>query len=132
MFVSKTSSRHLQRNNFSSSKTFWRHLARRLDDILKTFSRCLCKTSSRSLGRRKIVTLKTCSRRLQDISWRRFQDVFNTNKCFLGINGLEDCICNMESKHGIPNAFWLEWKNKMMELVNAGISLLPLLKFHSR
>lgn len=28
------------------------------------------------------------------------------------INGLEDCIYNMESKHGIPNAVWLEWKNK--------------------
>ena len=29
-------------------------------------SKCLCKTSSRRLGRCKIVTLKTCWRRLQD------------------------------------------------------------------
>ena len=51
--VFKTSSRRLQRNNFSSSKT-----------------------SSRSLGRCKIVVLKTC--------WRRLQDVFKTNRCLLG------------------------------------------------
>ena len=53
--------RRLQRNNFSSSKTSWRRLARR-----------------------KIVTLKTCWRYLQDISWKRFQDVLKTNKCLLG------------------------------------------------
>ena len=51
--VFKTSSRRLQRNNFSSSNT-----------------------SSRSLGRCKIVALKTC--------WRRLQDVFKTNRCLLG------------------------------------------------
>ena len=33
---------------------------------------------------RKIVTLKTCWRRLQEISWRRLQDVLKTNKCLLG------------------------------------------------
>ena len=58
--VFKTSSRRLQRNNFSSSKTS---------------SRRLCKTSSR----RKIVTLKTC--------WRCLQDVFKTNRCLLGYIG---------------------------------------------
>ena len=63
--VLKTSSRLLLRNNFSSSKTS-------------------CKRSSRRLGRRKIVTLKTCWRRLQDMSWWRLQDAFKTNKCFLG------------------------------------------------
>ena len=48
-------------------------------DVFKTFSRCLCKTFSwrlcktfsRRLGRRKLFTLKTCWRRLQDMSWRR-------------------------------------------------------------
>ena len=59
--VFKTSWRRLQRNNFSSSKT-----------------------SSRRLGRRKIVTLKTCWRRLQDMSWRLFEDVFKTKICLLG------------------------------------------------
>ena len=49
--VFKTSWRRLQRNNFSSSKT-----------------------SSRRLGRRKIVILKTCWRGLQDMSSRRLQD----------------------------------------------------------
>ena len=53
--VFKTSSTRLQRNNFSSSKT-----------------------SSRHLGRRKTVTLKTC--------WRRLKDVFKTSKCLLGIS----------------------------------------------
>ena len=55
--------------------------------------RRLCKTSSRRLGRRKLVTRKTCWRRLQDMSrrptmfsgkwmklWRNF---FPTNICFL-------------------------------------------------
>ena len=41
-------------------------LPRRLQDVLqevfKTSSKRLCKTSSRRLGRRKIVTLKTCWR----------------------------------------------------------------------
>ena len=37
-----------------------RALARGLENFFKTFSRGLRKTSSRPLGRRKIVTLKTC------------------------------------------------------------------------
>ena len=40
------------------------HERRRLEDILKTS----CKTSSRRLRRQKIVTLKTPSRRLEDMS----------------------------------------------------------------
>ena len=56
------SSRRLQQNPFSSSKTTWKRL-----------------------GRRKIVTLKTCWRRLQDMSWTRVEDVFKTNKCLLGM-----------------------------------------------
>ena len=55
--VFKISSRHLQ-------DVF----ARRLQNVLKTSSRCL--------GRKKIVTLKTC--------WRHLQDVLKTNKCLLG------------------------------------------------
>ena len=54
LLVLKTSSTRLQRNNFTSSKTSWRRL-----------------------GRRKIVTLKTSSRRLEDMSWRRLQHVFS-------------------------------------------------------
>ena len=49
-------------------------------------------SSSRRLGRRKIVTLKTFWRRVQDMSWRRPQDVLKTNKCLLGIDiCLLDC-----------------------------------------
>ena len=42
-------------------------LPRHLQDVFKTSSKRLCKTSSRRLGRRKIVALKTCWRRLQDM-----------------------------------------------------------------
>ena len=58
--VFKTSLRRPQRNNFLSSKTSSRHLqdvfAKRLQDVFKT------------------VPLKTCWRRLQDMSWRRLED----------------------------------------------------------
>ena len=64
-YVFKTSSRRHQRNNFSSSKT----CSRRIQDILKTSSKCL--------ARQKIVTLKTY--------WTRLQDVLKTNKCLLGL-----------------------------------------------
>ena len=40
--------------------------------------------ASRRLGRCKIVTLKTCWRRLQYMSWRRLQGVLKTNECLLG------------------------------------------------
>ena len=56
-----------------------------LQDVFKTSSRHVFKTPSRRLGRRKIVTLKTCWRRLHDMSWRHLQDVSKTNKCLLGI-----------------------------------------------
>ena len=49
-------------------KTSWRQ-------VFKTSSRHVFKKSSRRLGRRKIVTLKTC--------WRSLEDVFKTNKCLL-------------------------------------------------
>ena len=62
------SSRRLHRNNFSSSKTSSKRLARCLQDVFKT--------TSRRLGRRKIVTLKTC--------WSCLEDVFKINKCLLG------------------------------------------------
>ena len=53
------SSTRLQRNNFTSFKTSWRRI-------------------HRHLGRRKIVTLKTSSRRFEDMSWRRLEDVLKT------------------------------------------------------
>ena len=67
--VLKTSSRHA----FKMPS----RLARCLRDI---FERCLqdvFKTFSRRLGRRKIVTLKTCWRGLQEMSWRP------TNVCWV-------------------------------------------------
>ena len=72
--VFKTSSRRLQRNNFSSSKTS----SRCLQDVFKT--------SSRRLRRRKIVTLKTCWRRLKD--QQMFAGEFFIKKIVLLINPL--------------------------------------------
>ena len=77
LLVLKASSKRLQRNNFTSSKTSWRHLAktawRRFEDFLKTSS----KKSWRPLGRREIVfkspwwnILKTSWRHVLKMSWR--------------------------------------------------------------
>ena len=49
-------------------KASWRSLPRQLEDIF---------------GRGKIVKLKTFSRRLEDMSGRRLQEVLEINKCFL-------------------------------------------------
>ena len=57
-----------------------------LQEVFKMSLRRLAITSSRRLGRRKIATLKTCWRRLRDMSWRRIQDVLKTKKCLLGSN----------------------------------------------
>ena len=61
------------------------------------------------LGRRKIVTLKTFSRRLQDMSWRHLEDVFKTNKSLLGSdiskNGFEQIgIFKEEQKKRLKKA----------------------------
>ena len=109
LFVSKTSWRRLQdmssrRLQDISSRRLqemsWRRLQdilgvtifrlpRHLEDVFKTFcempSRHLCKTSSRRLGRREVITLTTCWRRPQDMSWRRLQDLWKTKKCLLGL-----------------------------------------------
>ena len=72
----KTSSKRLQRNNFSSSKTSWRHLEDilqiRPEDVLKT----PWKTYWKRLGGRKIVRLETSC--LQDVFKTCLQDVFKT------------------------------------------------------
>ena len=81
--VFKTSSRRLQRNNFSSSKTS----SRCLQDVLRE----VLKKSSRRLGRCKIVTLKTSWRRLQDMSWRP------TN------------VCWGRTQHSIKTCAYNEW-----------------------
>ena len=90
-FVFKTSSRLLQRNNFSSSKkSSWRPQdvfetscemsSRRLQDIFARRLQDVFKTSWRCLGKRKTVTLKT---------WC-LEDVLKTNKCLLGLFLLRD------------------------------------------
>ena len=101
LFVSKTSWRRLEDmssrrlQDISSRRlqdilgvTIFR-LPRHLEDVFKTFcempSRHLCKTSSRRLGRREVITLKTCWRRPQGMSWRRLQDLWKTKKCLLGL-----------------------------------------------
>ena len=89
LFNSKASLRHLQDmssrrlQNVFSVTIFC--LPRRLEEVFKTS----CEMSSRRLQdvfpkiRRKIVTLKTCWRRLQDMTGRRLEDVLKTNRCLL-------------------------------------------------
>ena len=45
-----------------------------LQDVFKTCPQDVLKTSSGRLGRRKVFTMKTCWRRLQDMSWRCLED----------------------------------------------------------
>ena len=105
LLVFKTSSKRLQRNSFSSSKTSWKRLetswkrfgtreivtlktswrhalktfedvfARRLENILKTTWRCL----EDAFARRLEDVLKTFWRRLRKTSWRRLGNVFKTS-----------------------------------------------------
>ena len=110
----KTSPTHLQRNNFSSSKSSSKLLqGRRLQNVFKT--------SGEKSSRRLQVVFKTylldISRRLQDVfktscrtkdcsaedalntSWRYLEDVLEINKMFTGIYA---------SKHGLltnPNQY---------------------------
>ena len=104
MFVSIISSRRLKdissrRLQEMSSRCLQDMSWRRLEDVFGVTNFCLprrfqdvlrdvFKTSGRRIGRRKIIRLKTCWRRLQDMSWRGLQHVFKTNKCFLGCNAL--------------------------------------------
>ena len=60
------------------------HLLYLCSMLIETSFFFVFKTSSRRLGRRKIVTLKTCWRRLQDMSSRRLEDFLKTRKCLLG------------------------------------------------
>ena len=96
MFVSIISSRRLQE---MSSRCLQDMSWRRLEDVFGVTNFCLprrfqdvlrdvFKTSGRRIGRRKIIRLKTCWRRLQDMSWGGLQHVFKTNNCFLGSNAL--------------------------------------------
>ena len=88
--VFKTSSRHVfKMSSRHVFKTSSRHALKTclqdvLRDVFKTSLQDVFKMSSRRLGRRKIVTLKMCLRRLQDMSSRRLQVVLKTNKCLLG------------------------------------------------
>ena len=62
-------SSRLQRNNFTSSKTSWRRIERRKINTLKTSSRCLEDISWRHL---------------EDMSWRCLEDIMETNKIVTG------------------------------------------------
>ena len=67
--VFKTSSRHVFKTSSTHvSKTFSGHVFKTSSrHVFKTSLRHVFKMSSRRLGRRKIVTLKTCWRHLQDM-----------------------------------------------------------------
>ena len=97
LFVSKTSWRRLQdmlsrRPQDISSRRLQDMSSRRLEDVFSAIIFCLprhlqdvFKMSSRPLARRKIVMLKTCWRRLQDMSWRCLQRPLKDQQMFSGI-----------------------------------------------
>ena len=68
--------------SFSSSQDTLKMSLRRLEDVFnvkicrlpRRLARCLQDVFVRRLGRRKIVTLKTCWKCLQDKSWRRLEN----------------------------------------------------------
>ena len=62
------------------SKTSWK----RFKEVLQIALEDTMKKSWRRLERCKIVTLQTSPRRLKDMSWRRLEDVLETNKIFIG------------------------------------------------
>ena len=88
--VLKTSSIRLQRNNFSSSKTYWRYL----EDVLKTswktrncYGEDFFKTSWRQT--KCLLWISISWRVLEDVledkkllRWRRLQDILKRNKMF--------------------------------------------------
>ena len=74
LFVSNTSSRRLQRNNFLSSKTFSRRLARCLQDVFKTYLQDDFKTSWKTKKCYAEDVLKTSSRHVLKTSGRRLED----------------------------------------------------------
>ena len=90
--VLKTSSRRLQRNKFSPSKTSWRrvenvlrHLARRLEDVLKTSwetKNCYAENALRTSWKHLETSHKTTWRHLEDVlgdeillCWKRLEDI---------------------------------------------------------
>ena len=81
----KTSSTHLQRNNFTSCMTSWRPLRRQKVVTLKTSSRCLQDLSWRCLKETSWKhALKMSWRWVEDISSRRLEDIMETNKILTG------------------------------------------------
>ena len=87
----KTPTRHLQRNNFSCSKTSWRRLARCLQNVFKTSRKTknchaedVLKTSSRHV-------FKTSPRRLKDLQMFAWQ--------MSGHRKIGIYIYNIQTKH---------------------------------
>ena len=131
----KTSSRHVfKTSSINIFKTCWRHvfktslrhvfkmswnvfsitifcLSRRLQDVFKT----AWEISARRLGRRKIITLKTCWRRLQDISWRRLEDVLKISKCLLD-KGMRVLFQKKDKKKGKKNVLKIQQSAKYLKI----------------
>ena len=87
MLVSKTSSTRLQRNNFTSSKTYWRRLEDILQDVLKTS----CKTKNCYAE----DVLKTPWRHGLKTSWRQYGEKQNTYWGYLYLTNLNVYLTNL-------------------------------------
>ena len=105
LFVSKTSSRHLQ--DMSS---------RRLQDVFSVIIFCL----PRRLEDVFKTSCEMSSRRLQDVFARRLQDVLKTSKCLLGRFLQKSTYENTKQKEGCSCNFILlvnEKKNKKQRIL---------------
>ena len=71
--------------------------SRRYEDDFRVIIFCL----PRRLGRRKIFTLKTC--------WRRLQDVLKTNKCLLGRVSASKIDFKLEGPCNTERYYWPPW-----------------------
>ena len=113
MFVSKTSSRHLQD---MPSRRLQDMSSRRLQDAFSVTIFCL----SRRLEDVIKTPCEMSSRRLQDVFARRLQDVLKTSKCLLGRFLQKSTYENTKQKEGCSCNFILlvnEKKNKKQRIL---------------
>ena len=95
--------------------------SRRLEDVLQKHLEDVLKTSSKRLGRRKIVTLKTSWRRLKDMFSRRLKDMFSRR--------LKDMFSRLfqdMSSRRLQDVYWeyLYLKNLNLYLINLYLTYL--------
>ena len=90
----KTSSRYVWKTSLTRLQHVFSVTIFRPSRHLKNISQDVLKTYSRRLGRRKFVTLKTPSRRLENMFWRRLGDKQNVYWGYLYLANLNVYLTN--------------------------------------